>query len=202
MADHDAGIPVEAREATHDRRVVGKHAVAVQLLEIREDVAEIVERVGPLRVPRHLRDLPRAELPVDVLRQRLAFLLELRDLRRDVDRGVVLDEAQLLDLRLELGDRLLEVEKCRFHTRCGARLTVRQMIQYCRPAGTPRMHRSNLIRLLLGVLFILLLGRAAQFEDQRAKALSRHQVYLLLGFVLFIGCGAVSFTMLLGMLLP
>jgi phytoene/squalene synthetase len=65
-------------------------------------------------VARHLRDLPRAELAVDLLGQRLAFLLQLRDLRRDIDRGVVLYEAQLLDLGLELRDWLLEIEKCRF----------------------------------------------------------------------------------------
>ena len=82
-----------------------------------EEGVEVVERVGPLRVTRHLRDLPRVQLAVDFLRQRLALLLQARDLLGDVERGIVLHEAQLLDLGLELGDRLLEIEKCRFHGR-------------------------------------------------------------------------------------
>ena len=39
------------------------------------------------------------------------FLLEPVDLLGDVDRRLVLHVAQLVDLRLELGDRLLEVEE-------------------------------------------------------------------------------------------
>ena len=42
------------------------------------------------------------------------FLLEAIDLFRDVDRRFVLHVAQLFDLRLELGDRLLEFEEMSF----------------------------------------------------------------------------------------
>ena len=42
------------------------------------------------------------------------FLLEPVDLFGDVDRRLVLHVAQLLDLRFELGDRLLEVEEMSF----------------------------------------------------------------------------------------
>src|SRR5262245_10723665 len=115
VADHHAGLAVEAREPADNGGVVGEAAVAVQLLEAGEEIADVVERVRALRVARHQRDLPRAELAVDFLGERLAFLLELRDLRRDVERGVVLHEAQLLDLGLELGDRLLEFQEGVFH---------------------------------------------------------------------------------------
>ena len=49
------------------------------------------------------------------LRERLALLLQPRDLLGDVERGIVLHEAQLFDLRLQLGDGLLEIEKSGFH---------------------------------------------------------------------------------------
>src|SRR5258705_144704 len=83
--------------------------VTVQMIGV------VIERIRPMLVPSHLRDLPGVQLAVDILRQRLALLLQARDFLRDVERGVVLDEAQLLDLRLQLGDRLLEFKKRGFH---------------------------------------------------------------------------------------
>ena len=41
--------------------------------------------------PRDQRDLPGGELAVDIPGQRLAFLLQARDLLGDVDRGLALD---------------------------------------------------------------------------------------------------------------
>ena len=76
----------------------------------------VIERVRPLRMARDLRDLPRRQLGVDFLGQLLAFFLQARDLLGDVERGIVLHEAQLVDLRFELGDRLLEFEKSGLHT--------------------------------------------------------------------------------------
>jgi hypothetical protein len=64
---------------------------------------------------RDLRDLPGRELRVDVLGELAALLGQPLDLLRDVDRAVVLDEAQLLDLLLELRDRLLEIQEAGFH---------------------------------------------------------------------------------------
>jgi len=58
VAQHHAGLAVEAREAADDGEVVREGAVAVQLLEVGEDVVDVVERVGPLRVARDLRHLP------------------------------------------------------------------------------------------------------------------------------------------------
>ncbi len=58
---------------------------------------------------RELRDLPRAQVREDVARQRLALLLEPVDLLADVELGVVADELERVDARLELRDRLLEI---------------------------------------------------------------------------------------------
>src|SRR5437773_2690697 len=63
----------------------------------------------------HLSDLPGLELSIDLLGERGALFLQALDLLGDVGRRVVLREAQLLDFRLELGDRLLEIERRRFH---------------------------------------------------------------------------------------
>ena len=47
------------------------------------------------------------------------FFVQPRDLVGDVDRRILVHEAQLVDLRLQLGDRLLEIEEGLLH-RCGA----------------------------------------------------------------------------------
>jgi hypothetical protein len=62
-------------------------------------------------MPGDLRDLPGGELGVDLLGELLALLREPRDLVRDVDRRVLVYVAQLVDLLLQLGDRLLEIEE-------------------------------------------------------------------------------------------
>ncbi len=78
VADHHAWLAVEAREAADDGGIVAIRSVAVQLAEIREQAIDVIERVRPLRMPRDLRDLPRRELRIDVLRELLALLLQPR----------------------------------------------------------------------------------------------------------------------------
>src|SRR5438552_2708827 len=115
MADHDHRLAVETGKTSDDRRVVRKRAVAVQFLEIGKQRGGVIERVRTLRMPSHLSDLPRRELSIDLSGERGALFLQALDFLRDVSRRVVLREAQLLDFRLQLGDRLLEIEKRRFH---------------------------------------------------------------------------------------
>ncbi|CUJ22821.1 Uncharacterised protein [Achromobacter sp. 2789STDY5608633] len=115
VADHHAGRAVEARQAAHDGLVVGVHAVAVQFVEVGEDFAHVVQRVGTLGVAGDQRRLPRRELGVDFLGQRLALLLQTSDLVGDVHRRIGLHIAQLLDLVLKLGERLFKFQKCIAH---------------------------------------------------------------------------------------
>src|SRR5439155_6728939 len=56
---------------------------------------------------------------VDLLGELLALLLQAIDLVGDVDRRVLMDVAQLVDLALELGNRLLEVEEGLLHRSVG-----------------------------------------------------------------------------------
>src|SRR6266511_1236179 len=120
MADDHARRAIEAREAADDRRVVGEGAIAGELAEVAEHAVHVVKGVRPLRVARDLRDLPRGELRVDLLGELLALLLQPADLVGDVDGGVLVHVAKLVDLRLQFGDRLLEIEKGLLHRDAGA----------------------------------------------------------------------------------
>jgi len=133
VADHHAALAVEAGHAADDGVVVGEAAVAVQLLEIRKHMGRIVQRVRALGVPGHLGDLPGRELGVDVLLQSLALGLQAGDLLGNVHRRVVLDEAKLLDLLLQFGDRLFKVEEDGFHA--SFRIMVGGHSSRCRPAA-------------------------------------------------------------------
>ena len=115
MADDHAGLAVEAGEAADDGLVIAKIAVAMQLFEVREHMFHVIKGIRPLGMTRDEGDLPRRELAVDVLGQGLALDFQAADLFRDIHRRIVLDEAQLLDLGFQLGHRLFEFEKGRFH---------------------------------------------------------------------------------------
>jgi hypothetical protein len=56
--------------------VVRVAAVAVQFLELGEDLGRVVERLRALRVARDLVDLPRLQARVDVLGELQALLVE------------------------------------------------------------------------------------------------------------------------------
>ena len=123
--DYINGLFADFRELHGDRSygddpaIVGVLPVAVQLAEIAEEAVDVVERVGTLRMARDHRDLPCRQLAVDFLGELLALLLQTRDLVRDVDGRILVHVAQLVDLGLQLGDRLLEIEESLFHGRHG-----------------------------------------------------------------------------------
>ena len=72
---------------------------------------DIVEAVRPLRMARDLGLLPRRQIGVEIGERVGRLALETGDLLADRRRGVGIGErAQLLDLGLDLGDRLFEIE--------------------------------------------------------------------------------------------
>jgi hypothetical protein len=91
--------------------IVGVHAIAVQLLKIGEALLDVVECVRPLRVTRELRDLPGRQAREDATRERLALVLEARDLFTDVELGILADEFKSVDACFELGDRLFKLQE-------------------------------------------------------------------------------------------
>jgi hypothetical protein len=68
----------------------------------------------------HLGNLPGGELGVDFPGLRLALLLEAADFIGDVERRIVLRQAQFFDLAFEVGDRLFKVEERCFSSIAGA----------------------------------------------------------------------------------
>ena len=115
LADDHDGRPSMPRQAADDGQVVAEHAVAMQLGEIRADHVDVVERIGPARMARELRDLPGRQRREDGGGELPALLLQARDLLGDVDLGVGGDMPELLDLRLQFGDGLLEFQKTDGH---------------------------------------------------------------------------------------
>src|SRR6266550_6004663 len=59
MGDHHDGPAGKTGRPADDGGVVAEAAVAVQLAEVLEDGAEVVERSGPVDVPGDLYDVPR-----------------------------------------------------------------------------------------------------------------------------------------------
>ena len=107
-------MAIEARQTADHRLIVRKMPIPMQFHEIREDFIHVVHRVRPLGVAGDLGDLPRRELAVNVFRQLQAFLRELIDLFADVHRALAADVAQFVNLRLQLGNRLLKIQKYAF----------------------------------------------------------------------------------------
>ena len=99
--------------------IVGVGPIAVQLLELGEQQRQVVERIGPLRMPCNLRDLPGRELGIQILGQCLTLLLQTLDFLGNVDGRVVLDVTKLFDLGLQLRNRLFEIQEGHFHAFCG-----------------------------------------------------------------------------------
>ena len=102
-------LPLVVGEAGDDRVIVGEAAIAVQLVEVGEQPLDVVERVRPVRVPRHQHALPRRQgledLGADLVGappQRLDRLLALRRLRQ---------HAEGFDLLQQDADRFFEFEQ-------------------------------------------------------------------------------------------
>ena len=76
-----------------------------------DQAGDIVEAMRPLRMARHLRLLPGREVGIELLERERRLDLEAADLLADGDRAVALAHgAQFLDLGLQFGHRLFEVE--------------------------------------------------------------------------------------------
>ena len=115
MTNHHHRLAIESGHPTHDRGIIGKTAIPVQFMPVREHQPDVIEGVGPLRMACHLRDLPRRQLGVGVLDKGLALFLEPVDFVGDVDCRIILHKAKLFDLGFQLGDRLFKFQKSGFH---------------------------------------------------------------------------------------
>ena len=108
VADDADRLAFVVGEAADDRVIVGEAAVAVQLVEAGEQRVDVVERVGPRRMPRDQHPLPRRQVRVELgpdlvgaPPQRLDRALPLRRLRQHAER---------LDLLQQDADGFFEFE--------------------------------------------------------------------------------------------
>ena len=107
VPDDDDGLAVEAGEARDDRRVVAEAAIAVELDPVLEDAIDVVERVGPVLVPRELHLLPRREAREELARELRRLVFEA--LQLGLERAVGARHfAELAEPRHEVDDGLLE----------------------------------------------------------------------------------------------
>ena len=113
MADDCARGAPEAREAGHDRGVVGELPVAVNLGEVLEEERDEIEGVRPQRVPRDERLLPRRQLRVDFVRDFGKLLAEL--VNDSLTCGLRFQSRKLFDLPPYLKDRLFELRRVAVH---------------------------------------------------------------------------------------
>jgi hypothetical protein len=67
--------------------------------------------MGPVRMPRHLGLLPGGEPAIGLAQHAFGLGLEPADLGIDVEVRILGRLAQLLDARIQLGDRFFEVEE-------------------------------------------------------------------------------------------
>ena len=113
VADHHHRLALQPRPAGHDRGVLAEQPIAVQLDEVGEDQLDVVERERTPRAARHLHALQRREVAIDLRAQLAQLPLQRRDHLAEVDLAVTRHALQVVDLLLQLDDRLLEFQRCR-----------------------------------------------------------------------------------------
>ena len=109
MADDADALAAEAAEAADDRRVLAMLAIAGERHEIGDQRGDVIEAMRPLRMPRHLRLLPGRQSGIEFLERLRRLALDAADFLADRV-AVAVQRAQFVDLGLELGHRLFEVE--------------------------------------------------------------------------------------------
>src|SRR5690606_7081632 len=114
--DHQPPL-TEPCQSADDGVVVAEHAITMQLIEITEYSVNVLKRVRAPRMARQLGHLPGRQRGEDVPGKLFALLLELLDLLSEVQVALRTDPLEFLDLDLEVGNGLFEVEKVRVHGR-------------------------------------------------------------------------------------
>ncbi len=111
VAHHHHRPAAETAEPADDRAVLGEQPVAGQRREIVDQGIEIVGCIGPVRVTGDLGLLPGRQLGVGLGQKPLDLRLELPDLVGDIEFSVTGQMTKLLDLTLEFGNRLFEIQE-------------------------------------------------------------------------------------------
>ena len=107
MANHGDRLTAVVGKAADDCVVVGKPAIAMELVPAREQALDIVQRVGAVWMPGHEDPLPRCQVRVE-LRPDLVGAPAQR-LDRALPIGGTRHQAERLDLFQEDADRFFEL---------------------------------------------------------------------------------------------
>jgi hypothetical protein len=81
--NHD-WLVIQAGYATDNSRVIGEMPIAVQFVELTENMPDVVKRIRTLRVPGQARNLPAGQVAKDGLRQRATLILQARNFVTDI----------------------------------------------------------------------------------------------------------------------
>ncbi len=104
-------LAAETPEPAHDGLVVGELAVPPEFDEIVDQALHIVQEVRPVGMARHLGLLPCVELGVGLAAQAVHLGAQGQEVAVErVGSGGLGQLVELLDLGLDLGDRLLEIQ--------------------------------------------------------------------------------------------
>src|SRR5439155_26986400 len=106
---------LDLRQLREDAGIIPVSAVAVELEETGRDHLQVVERVGPPRMPRKLHPLPARQLGVDIAAEPLDLPLEAFELLRGLRLLRRCGGAEVLDAALQIHDRLFEIEPGSVH---------------------------------------------------------------------------------------
>jgi hypothetical protein len=110
VADQHHLVAGHAGQPALDGGVVAEEAVAMEFAELPADHVHVVPEQRPLRVAGDLHRFPGAEVFVGLAQQGGVVHPELAELLGVVNVLLALQELQLVDLLLELGERPLEFE--------------------------------------------------------------------------------------------
>ena len=110
LADHHDGVAAEAPEPADDGTVLTEGAVPRERQEVGDEARNVVGAMGPKLMAGDLRLLPGGEAAVGLPEQTVDLALEAGNLVEHVDAAVIAEMAQLLELALDLRDRLLKIE--------------------------------------------------------------------------------------------
>ena len=100
---------MKARHAANDGGIIGVTAIAVDLAPVSKDPLDVIQGVGPLRMPGQLCFFPRTEVCRDLFAQGVDSLIELLNLAPRVV-GLPGDGLQFGKLLFDLSQFLLRFE--------------------------------------------------------------------------------------------
>ena len=115
MANQHDLVAAHSRKAAVDRRVIAKGAVAMNFAELPANEIHIIAEERALRMPCYLNRLPGTQVVVGLAKQGCVVHAKLAKLFRVVHLLLGLHRLQLENLLLQLGQRLLEVQRVAWH---------------------------------------------------------------------------------------